>query len=100
MTHLHINASNTLLSLSGLETTLKLHPHVRLFSLLSRCVFALLSPQVDKVCGLSMGEPKGMQPTSPEVTTSAITSSTPLPSAAPSQLLLEQNLRQFARIRG
>ncbi|XP_013887431.1 glypican-5 [Austrofundulus limnaeus] len=60
----------------------------------------LITATVDKVCGLSTGEPKGMQPTSPEVTTSTITSSTPLPSAAPFQLLQEQNLRHFARIKG
>ncbi|XP_017287988.1 glypican-5 isoform X2 [Kryptolebias marmoratus] len=60
----------------------------------------LITATVDKVCGLSTGEPKGMQPTSPEVTTSTITSSTPPAFAAPSQDLLEQNLRQFARIKG
>ncbi|KAM8839523.1 glypican-5-like isoform 1-T1 [Synchiropus picturatus] len=59
----------------------------------------LVTATVDKVCGLSTGEPTGMQPPAPEVTTSAMTSSTPFPSAAPSQPLPEQWLGQLAHLR-
>ncbi|XP_067461868.1 glypican-5-like isoform X1 [Thunnus thynnus] len=59
----------------------------------------LITATVDKVCGLSTGGPTGMQPTSPEVTTSVVTSSTPLPSAAPSQPLPEQWMGQLANLR-
>lgn len=59
----------------------------------------LITATVDKVCGLSTGEPTGMQPTSPEVTTSTVTSSSPLPSAAPHQPLPEQWLGQLAHLR-
>ncbi|KAM7400700.1 hypothetical protein PAMA_005074 [Pampus argenteus] len=58
----------------------------------------LITATVDKVCGLSTGEPTGMQPTSPEVTTLAMTSSTPLPSAGPSQPLPEQKLMRLAHL--
>ena len=84
----------------GLEAAQQLHPHFHMFSLLSRWVFTLLSPQVDKVCGLSTEEPTGMQPpASTEVTTSAITSSPPLPSAAPSQGSPEKWLKQIAYLK-
>ncbi|KAI3374979.1 hypothetical protein L3Q82_021506, partial [Scortum barcoo] len=59
----------------------------------------LITATVDKVCGLSTGEPTFMQSTSPEVTTSTVTSSTPLPSAAPSQPPPEQWLGQLAHLR-
>ncbi|XP_034558709.1 glypican-5 isoform X5 [Notolabrus celidotus] len=59
----------------------------------------LITATVDKVCGLSTGEPTGMQPTGPEVTTSTVTSSPPHPSAAPSQPLPEQWLGQLAHLR-
>lgn len=59
----------------------------------------LITATVDKVCGLSTGEPTGMQPTSPEVTTSSVTSSSPLPSAAPSRPLPEQWPAQLAHLR-
>ncbi|XP_035490780.2 glypican-5 isoform X1 [Scophthalmus maximus] len=57
----------------------------------------LITATVDKVCGLTTGEPTSMHPTSPEVTTSTVTSSSPLPSAAPSQP--EQWLRQLAHLK-
>lgn len=56
-------------------------------------------PQVDKVCGLTTQEPTSVQPTSPEVTTSAMTFSSPLPSASPSKPLPEQWLGQLAHLR-
>lgn len=60
----------------------------------------LITATVDKVCGLSTGEPTGMQPTSPEVMTPTVTSSPPPPpSAAPSQTLPEQWLGQLAHLR-
>lgn len=59
----------------------------------------LITATVDKVCGLSTGEPTGMQPTSPEVTTSTVTSSPPHPSAAPSGPLPEQWMIQIAQLR-
>ncbi|KAM4551402.1 glypican-5-like isoform 2-T2 [Odontesthes bonariensis] len=59
----------------------------------------LINAMVVKVCGLSTEEPTGMQPTSPEVTTSSITSSPPLPSAAPSQPLPEQWQGQLAHLK-
>ncbi|XP_060900604.1 glypican-5-like isoform X1 [Labrus mixtus] len=59
----------------------------------------LITATVDKVCGLSTGEPTGTQTTNPEVTTSTVTSSSPLPSAAPSQPLPEQWLGQLAHLR-
>nr|XP_020451559.1 glypican-5-like isoform X2 [Monopterus albus] len=59
----------------------------------------LITATVDKVCGLSTGEPTGKQSASPEVTTSNVTSSSPLPSAASSQPLPEQLLGQFAHLR-
>ncbi|XP_022050668.2 glypican-5 isoform X1 [Acanthochromis polyacanthus] len=59
----------------------------------------LITATVDKVCGLSTGEPTSMQPTSPEVTTSTMTSSSPLPSAAPSRPLPEQWPAQLAHLR-
>ncbi|XP_024129825.1 glypican-5 isoform X2 [Oryzias melastigma] len=58
----------------------------------------LITATVDKVCGLSTGEPKGMQPsTSPEVTTPSMTSAS---SAAPTQFPSDQELQQFAHLRG
>lgn len=59
----------------------------------------LITATVDKVCGLSTGAPTNMQPTRPEVTTSSMTSSSPLPSAAPSKPLPEQWLGQIAHLR-
>ncbi|XP_040911949.1 glypican-5 isoform X2 [Toxotes jaculatrix] len=59
----------------------------------------LITATVDKVCGLSTGEPRGMQPTSPEVTTSTVTTSSPLPSGASSQPLPEQWLEKLAHLR-
>nr|XP_046263314.1 glypican-5 isoform X1 [Scatophagus argus] len=59
----------------------------------------LITATVDKVCGLSTGEPSSMQPTSPEVTTSSLTSSSPLPSATPSKPLPEQWQGQLAHLR-
>ncbi|XP_040000361.1 glypican-5-like isoform X2 [Xiphias gladius] len=59
----------------------------------------LITATVDKVCGLSTREPTGTQPTSPEVTTSIVTSSSPLPSATPSQPLPEQWLGKLAHLR-
>ncbi|CAJ1072164.1 LOW QUALITY PROTEIN: glypican-5-like [Xyrichtys novacula] len=59
----------------------------------------LITATVDKVCGLSTGEPTGMQPTSPEVTTSTVTSSPPYPSASPSQPTPEQWLDKLAHLR-
>ncbi|XP_060940712.1 glypican-5-like [Limanda limanda] len=58
----------------------------------------IITATVDKVCGLTTVEPAGMQPTSPEVTTSTVTSSSPLPSAAPSQPLPEQWQRQLSHL--
>lgn len=69
---------------------------------LDRCAYVCLlysSPQVDKVCGLSTGEPTSMRPTSPEVTTSTGTSASPPPSVAPSKPLPEQRLGQLAHLR-
>ncbi|KAM6919124.1 glypican-5-like isoform 2-T2 [Xenentodon cancila] len=61
---------------------------------------SLITAMVDKVCGLSTEEPTGMQPpANPEVTTSAITSSPPLPSAAPSQASPEKWLKQIAHLK-
>ncbi|XP_028284142.1 glypican-5 isoform X2 [Parambassis ranga] len=59
----------------------------------------LITATVDKVCGLSTGEPAGMRTTSPEVTISTMTSSSPLPSAAPSQPLPEQWLGRLGHLR-
>lgn len=59
----------------------------------------LITATVDKVCGLTTGAPTGMRPTSPEVATSTVTSSSPLPSAAPSRALPEQWLGQLAHLR-
>uniref|UniRef100_A0A1A7XC26 Glypican 5 n=1 Tax=Iconisemion striatum TaxID=60296 RepID=A0A1A7XC26_9TELE len=59
----------------------------------------LIIATVDKVCGLSTGEPKGMQPTSSEVITSTTTSFAPLPSAVSSQLLPEHRVGQFAHLK-
>ncbi|XP_029309998.1 glypican-5 isoform X3 [Cottoperca gobio] len=59
----------------------------------------LITATVDKVCGLSTGEPPSMQPTGPEVITSTVTSSSLPPSAAPSQPLPEQWLGQLAHLR-
>lgn len=59
----------------------------------------LITATVDKVCGLSTGEPTGMQPTSSEVTTSTMTSFTPPLSAAPSQPLPEQWMGKLAHLR-
>ncbi|XP_071386925.1 glypican-5-like [Centroberyx affinis] len=59
----------------------------------------LITATVDKVCGLSTGEPTSMQPTSPGVTTSTVTSSTPPPSAPPSLPPPEQLLGQLAHLR-
>ncbi|XP_069579703.1 glypican-5-like isoform X2 [Brachyistius frenatus] len=59
----------------------------------------LITATVDKVCGLSTGEPTSVQPTSPEVTTPTVTSSSPLPSAVPSQPLPEQWLGKLAHLR-
>ncbi|XP_072220196.1 glypican-5-like isoform X2 [Leuresthes tenuis] len=59
----------------------------------------LINAKVVKVCGLSTEEPTGMQATGPEVTTSTITSSPPLPSAAPSQPLPEQWQGQLAHLK-
>ncbi|XP_061776076.1 glypican-5 isoform X2 [Nerophis ophidion] len=59
----------------------------------------LITATVDKVCGLSTGAPAGMQPTSPGVPTSSVTSSTPFPSAAPLKPLPEQWLGQLAHLR-
>ncbi|XP_056149884.1 LOW QUALITY PROTEIN: glypican-5-like [Lampris incognitus] len=55
----------------------------------------LITATVDKVCGLSTGEPTSIQPTSPEVTTSSMTSPT-LPPSAPSP---QQLLGQLAHLR-
>ncbi|XP_061588208.1 glypican-5-like isoform X2 [Cololabis saira] len=61
---------------------------------------SLITAMVDKVCGLSTEEPTGMQPpANPEVTTSAMTSSPPLPSAAPSQASPEKWLKQIAHLK-
>ncbi|KAG7524261.1 glypican-5-like isoform X1 [Solea senegalensis] len=60
---------------------------------------SIITATVDKVCGLSTEEPTTMQSTSPEVTTSTVTSSSPFPSAAPSQPLPEQWLGQLAHLR-
>lgn len=57
----------------------------------------VITPTVDKVCGLSVRERTGMKPTSSEVTTSTINSSTPAPSA--SQPLSEQWLGKLANLR-
>ncbi|XP_024908147.1 glypican-5-like isoform X1 [Cynoglossus semilaevis] len=54
----------------------------------------LITATVDKVCGLSTGEP-----TSPEVTTSTVTWSSPFPSAPTPQPLPEQWLSQLAHLR-
>ncbi|XP_040027758.2 glypican-5 isoform X1 [Gasterosteus aculeatus] len=62
----------------------------------------LITATVDKVCGLSTGEPTNMPPTTPEVTTSTSTVTPSLPppsSAAPSQRLPEQWLGQLAHLR-
>uniref|UniRef100_A0A1A8C5M6 Glypican 5 n=1 Tax=Nothobranchius kadleci TaxID=1051664 RepID=A0A1A8C5M6_NOTKA len=59
----------------------------------------LIIATVDKVCGLSTAEPKGMQPTSSEVITSTTTWYASLPSAAPSQLLPEQRFGKFANLK-
>ncbi|XP_047446194.1 glypican-5 isoform X2 [Mugil cephalus] len=59
----------------------------------------LITATVDKVCGLSTSEPTGTQPTSTEVATSTVTSSSPLPSAASSQALPEQWPGQIAHLR-
>lgn len=78
------------------------HPCCCLFSYFNRCMrflFSLRSPQVDKVCGLSTGEPAGMQPTSSEVTTSGLSLSSPHPSAASSQPLPEQWQERLAHLR-
>ncbi|RVE61663.1 hypothetical protein OJAV_G00174620 [Oryzias javanicus] len=57
----------------------------------------LTTATVDKVCGLSTGEPAGMQSsTSPEVTTPSMTSAS---SAAPTQFTSDQELKQFAHLR-
>ncbi|XP_035525983.1 glypican-5 isoform X1 [Morone saxatilis] len=59
----------------------------------------LITATVDKVCGLSTGEPTSMKPYTQEVTTSTVTSSSPLPSVAPSKPLPEQWLGQLAQLR-
>ncbi|KAM4727714.1 glypican-5-like [Anableps anableps] len=48
----------------------------------------LITATVDKVCGMSTGEPPGMWPMSPEVTTSTTTLTSPSQSASPSSDLL------------
>ncbi|XP_067330882.1 glypican-5-like isoform X2 [Channa argus] len=78
---------------------LKVRGHVNEALLYAQLHGPLITATVDKVCGLSTGEPTGMQPTSPEVITSSVTSSSPLPSAAPSQTLSEQWLGQLAHLR-
>uniref|UniRef100_A0A8C2WSB4 Glypican 5c n=1 Tax=Cyclopterus lumpus TaxID=8103 RepID=A0A8C2WSB4_CYCLU len=55
-------------------------------------LFALSSPQVDKVCGLSTREPTSMQPMSPEVTTS---NSTVTLSSLPEFLMYLQRYKSF-----
>ncbi|TWW73274.1 hypothetical protein D4764_15G0006680 [Takifugu flavidus] len=55
--------------------------------------------EVDKVCGLTTREPTSTQPTSPEVRTSTVTSSSPLPSVAPSKPLPEHWLENLAHLR-
>ncbi|XP_041849679.1 glypican-5 isoform X1 [Melanotaenia boesemani] len=59
----------------------------------------LITATVDKVCGLSTGEPTDMQPISPEAMTSTITSSPLLPFAAPSQPTPEQRLEELAHLK-
>ncbi|XP_034038687.1 LOW QUALITY PROTEIN: glypican-5-like [Thalassophryne amazonica] len=59
----------------------------------------LITATVDKVCGPSTEESIGIQPTSPEVMTSTVTSSTPLSSASPSHALPDQLLGQLAHLR-
>ncbi|KAK2822363.1 hypothetical protein Q5P01_022428 [Channa striata] len=78
---------------------LKVREHVNEGLVYAQLHGPLITVTVDKVCGLSTGEPTGMQPTSPEVITSSMTSSSPLPSAAPSQPLSEQWLGQIAHLR-
>ncbi|XP_049888516.1 glypican-5 isoform X2 [Epinephelus moara] len=60
---------------------------------------SLITATVDKVCGLSTGEPTSIRPTSPEVTTPSVTLSSLPPSAAPSQPLPEQWMKQLAHLR-
>lgn len=60
----------------------------------------IVTATVDKVCGLSTGEPTDMQPTSPEVMTSSITSAPLLPFAAPSQPIPEQRPEEVAYLKG
>ncbi|KAM9720337.1 glypican-5 isoform 2-T2 [Menidia menidia] len=59
----------------------------------------IINTMVVKVCGLSTAEPPGIEPTSPEVTTSTITSSPPLPSVAPSEHLPEQWQERLAHLK-
>ncbi|KAM9322879.1 glypican-5 isoform 2-T2 [Pholidichthys leucotaenia] len=59
----------------------------------------LITATVDKVCGLSTGEPTGLQPTGPEVTTPPVILSSPFPSVAPSQPLSEHWLGQLAHLK-
>ncbi|XP_026231196.1 glypican-5-like isoform X2 [Anabas testudineus] len=78
---------------------LKVGDHVNEALLYAQLHGPLITATVDKVCGLSTGEPTGMQPTSPEVTTSSLTLSSSLPSASPSQPLPEQWQGRLAQLR-
>ncbi|XP_054625003.1 glypican-5-like isoform X1 [Dunckerocampus dactyliophorus] len=93
LTHSMVGHHSLELALLGIRA------HVNEALLYAQLHGPLITATVDKVCGLSTRAPTGMQPTSPEVTTSSLTSSTPFPSAAPLKPLPEQWLGQLAHLR-
>ncbi|XP_028987877.1 glypican-5 isoform X2 [Betta splendens] len=78
---------------------LKVRGHVNVALRYAQDHGPLITATVDKVCGLSTGEPTGTQPAGPEVTTSGFSLSSPLPSAASSQPLPEQWQERLAHLR-
>ncbi|XP_028328036.1 glypican-5-like isoform X7 [Gouania willdenowi] len=93
LTHAMAGHHNLELALLGLRG------HINEALLYAQLHGPLITATVDKVCGLSTGGPTGVQPTVSEVVTSTVTSSSPLPSVAPSRALPEQWLGQLAHLR-
>ncbi|XP_030606979.1 glypican-5-like isoform X2 [Archocentrus centrarchus] len=78
---------------------LRVREHVSEALLYAQLHGPLITATVDKVCGLSTGEPTHMHPTSPEIKTSTMTLSSPFPSTAPSQPSPKEWLGQLAHLR-
>ncbi|CAL1579731.1 unnamed protein product [Knipowitschia caucasica] len=91
LTHAMANQHSMELALLGVRT------HVSEALLYAQLHGPVITPTVDKVCGLSVREHSGIKPTHSEVTTSSMNLSTAAPSA--SQPLSEQSLAKLAHLR-